>query len=129
MLKSRLVETKMISISTDYAKRSTGVLERFLIALLSLKQVDYSEPDKNGTLLFSKVLFHVIRIGAAAGPYPSNALRASITCWSWPSTWTRFQSLATLPLASIKYVDRWIPIDFLPYMFFSRQAPYFSAIL
>ena len=34
-----------------------------------------------------------------------------------------------LPCASIRNVDRWIPIDFLPYMFFSRQAPYFSATL
>ena len=60
--------------------------------------------------------------------YYSSAIAFS-TCSSWPSTLTAFQSLATLPWASIRYVLRWMPIFFLPYMFFSRHAPYFSAIL
>ena len=60
--------------------------------------------------------------------YVSSA-KASSTFSSWPSTFTRFQTLATRPAASIKKVLRWMPIDFFPYIFFSRQAPYLSAIL
>lgn len=48
---------------------------------------------------------------------------ACSTCSSWPSTLTFFQTLRTLPSPSISQVERWMPIETLPYMFFSRQAP------
>src|SRR6185295_888735 len=55
---------------------------------------------------------------------PANA---PSTCSSWPSTETFFQTLRTMPAASIRNVERWMPIETLPYMFFSRRAPYESA--
>jgi len=71
----------------------------------------------------------------AACPVPSplapasavRSARAASTCSSWPSTFTALNTLATFPAASITNVLRAMPIDFLPYMFFSRHAPYFSA--
>src|SRR5262245_8868675 len=62
-------------------------------------------------------------------PQRYSSFTASITASSWPSTLTAFQALANFPSASIMNVLRTIPIDFFPYIFFSRQAPYFSATL
>jgi hypothetical protein len=67
--------------------------------------------------------------GGAPGPREGSAppvyraLNASSTCSSCPSTLTFFQILRTLPLPSITKVERWMPIEVLPYRFFSRQAP------
>jgi len=62
---------------------------------------------------------------AVAGTLPGfySEARASMTCSSWPSTLTFFHTLRTLPSPSITKVERWIPMEVLPYMFFSRQAP------
>mmetsp|Transcript_2909 Transcript_2909/g.5037 ORF Transcript_2909/g.5037 Transcript_2909/m.5037 type:complete len:262 (+) Transcript_2909:861-1646(+) len=51
------------------------------------------------------------------------ACTAARTASAWPGTLTLGQTIATSPLASIRYVVRSIPIYFLPYMFFSFQTP------
>src|SRR5471030_2761655 len=55
-----------------------------------------------------------------------SARTASSTSAACPGTFTLCQTRRTTPCASIRKVQRSIPIYFRPYMLFSTQAPYRS---
>src|SRR6266481_4338966 len=62
--------------------------------------------------------------GPAARLYSSD-FRMSSVC---SSGLTRRSALETLPFASITKLDRSMPMDVLPYLFFSTHTPYASAV-
>ena len=60
---------------------------------------------------------------AQRGEAGHSASAAASTSSTWPLTFTLRQIRAILPSASIRYVARSIPMEVLPYIFFSTQTP------
>ena len=77
-----------------------------------------------------------VRIGSASGPAGGTtsivvvnggviaySFSAARTCWLWFSGLTLGKTLEILPCSSMIKVERMMPMEVLPYIFFSPQAP------